>query len=449
MSEQVIGNSTGLSPRIQLRSNSFGQLGPVLVTLDAFALVGAALLAQAGAAHLAEQTADPLRLAAIAAFPTAFTLPLMALCGAYDTDAASRPLQAVKALLLIWPGLLPLAWLLTVGLQIRLDIAHDGITAFAVMGPAVLLVQRYTLAVLLRRSAEARGIPLFPVPSSDADPSGVAAFVPDRPPAATADPAAASPRPGAPARYVSSRRMPAGRKRVPPSTLTEPRPSAQAGRRRALPRLSPTERAGLEAPAARPGDGEAIKRAFDVVGAGMLCLLLAPLLLILAVLIRMTSEGPVLFRQMRGGLHGRPFEIYKFRTMTVQPRDAALVQAYRHDPRVTPLGRILRRTSLDELPQLFNVLKGDMSLVGPRPHALGHDYEFALRIADYHRRHQVKPGITGWAQVCGCRGETGTDEALRRRIELDLTYIERRSLWFDLRIILQTCREVVSSETAY
>ena len=190
MSEQVIGNSTGFSPRIQLRSNSFGQLGPVLVTLDAFALVGAALLAQAGAAHLAEQTADPLRLAAIAAFPTAFTLPLMALCGAYDTDAASRPLQAVKALLLIWPGLLPLAWLLTVGLQIRLDIAHDGITAFAVMGPAVLLVQRYTLAVLLRRSAEARGIPLFPVPSSDADPSGVAAFVPDRPPAATADPAA-------------------------------------------------------------------------------------------------------------------------------------------------------------------------------------------------------------------------------------------------------------------
>ncbi|GAA0281362.1 hypothetical protein LNAOJCKE_1325 [Methylorubrum aminovorans] len=445
MSEQVIGNSTSFSPRSQLRPNAFGQFDPVLVTLDAFALIGTALLAQAGAAHLAEQTADPLRLAAIAAFPTAFTLPLMALCGAYDADAASRPRLALKALVLIWPCLLPLAWLLAAGLQIHLDAAQDGLTTFAVMGPAGLLAQRFTLAALLRRSALGREAPFAaPAPEAVGDLGGVEAAAPGCPPGASARTAAE----GA-SRPAPPRRIAAGRKRVPPGALPEARPNAQWGRRRPLPRLSPPERSAGEARAARPGDGEAIKRAFDVVGAGLLCLLLAPLLVIIAVLIRLTSEGPALFRQMRGGLHGRPFEIYKFRTMTVQPGNAALVQAYRHDPRVTPLGRILRRTSLDELPQLFNVLKGDMSLVGPRPHALGHDDEFALRIADYHRRYQVKPGITGWAQVCGCRGETRTDEALRRRIELDLTYIERRSLWFDLRIILQTCREVVSSETAY
>lgn len=443
MSEQVIGSPTSFSPRTRPRPNAFGQLSPVLVTLDAFALFGMALIVQAGAAHLAEQTVDPLRLAAIAAFPTAFTLPLMALCGAYDADAAYRPVQALKALMLIWPGLLPLAWLLTVGLQIHLDFSQDGLPAFAVTGPLALMLQRTTLAALLRRATGERD-PSFSLPSSDAAGPG-GAEVASR---GRAFPASA--RAGAEAaRAAPPRRGAAGRKRLQPGALPEARPYASPSRRRPLPRLSPPERSDLAARAMRAGEGEAVKRAFDLVGAGLLCLLLAPLLVIIAVLIRLTSEGPVLFRQMRGGLHGRPFEIYKFRTMTVQPGEAALVQAYRHDPRVTPLGRILRRTSLDELPQLFNVLKGDMSLVGPRPHALGHDSEFARRVADYHRRHQVKPGITGWAQVCGCRGETRTDEALRRRIELDLTYIERRSLWFDLRIILQTCREVVSSQTAY
>ncbi|WP_284210310.1 hypothetical protein [Methylorubrum aminovorans] len=183
MSEQVIGNSTSFSPRSQLRPNAFGQFDPVLVTLDAFALIGTALLAQAGAAHLAEQTADPLRLAAIAAFPTAFTLPLMALCGAYDADAASRPRLALKALVLIWPCLLPLAWLLAAGLQIHLDAAQDGLTTFAVMGPAGLLAQRFTLAALLRRSALGREAPFAaPAPEAVGDLGGVEAAAPGCPP---------------------------------------------------------------------------------------------------------------------------------------------------------------------------------------------------------------------------------------------------------------------------
>jgi len=193
----------------------------------------------------------------------------------------------------------------------------------------------------------------------------------------------------------------------------------------------------------------ALKRSFDLVVAGLLCFLLAPLLLGIALLIRCTSEGPILFRQTRGGLHGRPFEIYKFRTMTVQENGAAVVQVRRGDPRVTPLGRFLRRSSLDELPQLLNVLKGDMSVIGPRPHAVDQERDFALRVVDYRLRHHVRPGITGWAQVCGYRGETRTEEALARRVELDLRYIERWSFWLDLWIMARTCRAVLAPQNAY
>ncbi len=180
------------------------------------------------------------------------------------------------------------------------------------------------------------------------------------------------------------------------------------------------------------------KRALDILGAGAGLLLLSPLLALTALAIRLDSPGPALFIQTRRGFNNRPFRIYKFRTMRVMEDAGPLRQARRGDPRVTRVGRILRRFSIDELPQLLNVLKGEMSLVGPRPHALDHDDAFESRVRLYARRRRVLPGITGWAQVNGYRGETDTPEKIARRVEYDLEYIDRWSVWFDLYIIMLT-----------
>ena len=180
------------------------------------------------------------------------------------------------------------------------------------------------------------------------------------------------------------------------------------------------------------------KRAFDLIVASGILLALMPLLLCVALLIRLDSRGPVFFLQRRYGFNQQPFRIIKFRTMTSADDGDVVVQATRNDRRVTRVGRWLRRWSIDELPQLLNVLKGDMSLVGPRPHALSHNREYEQKISLYARRHNVKPGITGWAQVNGLRGETDNDEKMRRRVEHDLHYIDNWSPWFDVRILLLT-----------
>lgn len=187
-----------------------------------------------------------------------------------------------------------------------------------------------------------------------------------------------------------------------------------------------------------------VKRAEDLL-LGMLFLTLsAPLMGMIALAIRVTSKGPVLFRQPRLGFNNNAFTLYKFRTMHADASvrdgapDAEPAQARRGDPRVTAVGGFLRRTSLDELPQLFNVIRGEMSLVGPRPHALAHNRDYAIVVDGYLGRHRVKPGLTGWAQVCGFRGETDTLEKMRARVEHDLYYIEHWSLWFDLRILMMT-----------
>ena len=182
----------------------------------------------------------------------------------------------------------------------------------------------------------------------------------------------------------------------------------------------------------------ALKRAFDTLGASLILLLSAPLLLLVAVAIRLDSPGPVLFRQRRYGFNQQAFRIFKFRTMTTTDDGHVIVQATRNDPRVTRIGRVLRRYNLDELPQLLNVLAGQMSLVGPRPHAVAHDQEFERKIALYARRHNVKPGITGWAQVHGLRGETDTDEKMAKRVAFDHWYIDNWSLWLDIAILLRT-----------
>lgn len=193
-----------------------------------------------------------------------------------------------------------------------------------------------------------------------------------------------------------------------------------------------------------------LKRLEDIVISSILLMLVSPLLMLIALAVKLDSPGPVIFKQRRHGFNNQVFEVYKFRSMTVADSASDVVkQATRNDSRVTRVGRFLRRSSLDELPQLFNVLFGHMSIVGPRPHAVQHNLEFGAIISEYFARHNVKPGITGWAQVNGLRGETDTVEKMHRRVEHDLHYIEHWSLMLDLKILVMTGFAVWTQETAY
>ncbi|MEM7766763.1 MAG: sugar transferase [Pseudomonadota bacterium] len=199
---------------------------------------------------------------------------------------------------------------------------------------------------------------------------------------------------------------------------------------------------------ARPVGG-VVKRAMDFALALTTIVFLSPVLLFLWAGVRLSSSGPVIFRQNRGGFAGRSFEIFKFRSMTVQENGPTVVQATEGDVRVTRFGKFLRGTSLDELPQLFNVLNGDMSLIGPRPHALAHDHAFAARAPNYTRRQHARPGITGLAQVWGCRGEIKTDDDLEQRLKHDIDYIERWSVRLDISILVRTVLVVPFDKRAY
>jgi putative colanic acid biosynthesis UDP-glucose lipid carrier transferase len=207
--------------------------------------------------------------------------------------------------------------------------------------------------------------------------------------------------------------------------------------------------------ASRPIDGGRylLKAIEDRVLAGLILVLVAPVMTLIALAVKLTSPGPVFYRQFRRGFNQEAISVLKFRTMRVDACDApdakSFRQATRGDPRVTPLGRLLRRTSLDELPQLINVARGEMSLVGPRPHPIALDEKYAERIDGYLCRHRVKPGITGWAQVNGCRGETADDAAMLRRIHYDLDYIQNWSLLFDLKILWMTIFRGFVSPNAY
>jgi len=192
-----------------------------------------------------------------------------------------------------------------------------------------------------------------------------------------------------------------------------------------------------------------IKRIFDICAASAGLFMLAPLLLMIALGIALDSRGPVLFRQRRAGLDGRVFRIFKFRTMTTLDDGAFIRQASRGDQRVTRVGAFLRKTSLDELPQLLNVIKGDMSLVGPRPHALAHDAHYGPLITNYYQRQLSKPGLTGWAQVNGYRGETINVEAMAQRVKHDLWYVSNQSFLLDIRVILMTILQLVHLKNVY
>jgi len=188
------------------------------------------------------------------------------------------------------------------------------------------------------------------------------------------------------------------------------------------------------------------KRSLDVGLASFGLIVLAPLLMTISVLIKLDSRGNVIFRQMRRGCNGKPFEILKFRTMTVSENGHTVTQATKGDARVTRFGRFLRMTSMDELPQLWNVIRGDMSLVGPRPHALAHDNYYDELIRNYIYRHHMKPGLTGWAQVNGFRGETPTIDLMEKRVDYDVWYVSNWSIWLDLKILARTAAAVMFQE---
>ncbi|NYE62167.1 putative colanic acid biosynthesis UDP-glucose lipid carrier transferase [Duganella sp. 1224] len=197
------------------------------------------------------------------------------------------------------------------------------------------------------------------------------------------------------------------------------------------------------------GFNSLVKRLSDIVLAAGIQLMLTPLMLVIALAIKLTSPGPVIFRQRRYGLNGEQIIVYKFRSMTVAEDGAKVVQATKNDQRLTRIGGFLRRSSLDELPQFINVLQGRMSIVGPRPHAVAHNEQYRKLIKGYMLRHKVKPGITGWAQVNGLRGETETLDKMEARINYDLDYLRHWSLWLDLWIVLLTVRTVLKRENAH
>lgn len=212
---------------------------------------------------------------------------------------------------------------------------------------------------------------------------------------------------------------------------------------------NPTAEQRTHAVKASPVAKDPLKRAMDVLVAGGALLFFAPLLLLVALLIKLESPGPVLFRQSRGGLNGRSFTILKFRSMRCQENGAKVVQAKRDDDRITTIGRIIRKTSIDELPQLLNVLRGDMSIIGPRPHALAHDEHYGALIANYHLRFRARPGLTGLAQIKGLRGGTSDVESMAARIDADNEYIERWTLSGDVRILVMTVPHLLMAENAY
>ena len=197
------------------------------------------------------------------------------------------------------------------------------------------------------------------------------------------------------------------------------------------------------------GPARLLKRIEDIVGALLILSIIALPMLFIALLIKLDSPGPVLFKQLRYGLDGRAINVWKFRSMSSMDNGDVVQQAVQGDSRITKLGAFLRRTSLDEFPQFINVLSGSMSLVGPRPHAVAHNEQYRKLVDFYMLRHKVKPGITGWAQINGWRGETDTLEKMEKRIEFDLEYIRNWSISFDIKIVLITVFKVFRDKNAY
>lgn len=197
------------------------------------------------------------------------------------------------------------------------------------------------------------------------------------------------------------------------------------------------------------GLGGVVKRLEDILFASIILSIIIIPMIFIAIGVKLTSKGPIIFKQIRYGLDGKPIKVWKFRSMRVMENKEKVVQAKRGDPRITPFGGFLRKTSLDELPQFFNVIQGTMSVVGPRPHAVAHNEEYRKLIRGYMLRHKTKPGITGWAQINGFRGETDSLDKMQNRVVYDIDYIRRWSVFFDIKIILMTVWKGFTGENAY
>ena len=181
-----------------------------------------------------------------------------------------------------------------------------------------------------------------------------------------------------------------------------------------------------------------LKRIEDIIVSIIILVLISPILLLIAISIKATSKGLIIFKQKRGGINNKEIVVYKFRSMSTQDNGSIVKQATKNDARITPIGKFLRKTSLDELPQFINVIQGRMSVVGPRPHAVTHNIKYAKLVPEYNQRALVKPGITGLAQINGWRGETDTLEKMQKRVDTDLYYINNWNLWLDIKIIFMT-----------
>ena len=197
------------------------------------------------------------------------------------------------------------------------------------------------------------------------------------------------------------------------------------------------------------GINSVLKRIFDIVFSSVAIIFLCPVIIVISVLIKLSSPGPVIFKQNRHGLNGEEIAVWKFRTMSVMEDGNNVKQAKKNDSRITPVGKYLRMTSLDELPQFFNVLCGSMSVVGPRPHAVAHNLYYRTKIDNYATRHIVKPGITGWAQINGARGETETIDKMALRLKFDLEYIQNWTFWLDIQIVFITVFKGFYNNNAY
>lgn len=398
--------------------------------------------------------------------PIAMLLAALNLSGAYTSEAVTHPGRALGRVCLLWAlsQLSMFATLSSVDPNV-MGIDHD-IFTFALLAPAALLPQRGAFALLARRMSPAgiRRPRVFLV----AETSESAAAYPQKDGCAILPSLTETDRDRLQQLLADVLSSDSDEIHVLPrnsgSTLgTELVRTLRLASAPIRLIASADQAQFLRFPVSRVGSGFAfdierprlrlsdrlLKRVLDLTVAVVLCFFFSPLLLLAAAAISLSSTGPILFRQPRIGRDGHVFLIYKFRTMTVEETGSEVVQATRFDPRVTPLGRFLRSSSIDELPQLFNVLLGEMSLVGPRPHAVAHDHDFASRAENYRLRQLVKPGLTGLAQVSGARGEVQDGPALERRVALDLQYIESWSVLLDLVILLRTAMVVFDFRKTY